>query len=796
MVKVDLHIHSKYSNRPSEWFLNKLGARESYTEPETIYQMAKERGMTYVTVTDHNNIKGSVELNEKYKDAFTGVETTTYFPEDNCKIHLLIFGLNGEQFDEIQRIRRDIYQLREYVIEQKLAHSAAHATYSVNGKISIEHLEKLVLLFDVFEAINGGRNRTNNDTWHYYLKYLTKEKMDLLQEKHKIKLQRSNPWVKGFTGGSDDHAGIYVGHTYTLTGANSIPDFLSHIRNRKTFAEGRHNDYQSLAFTVYKVAHDYSRAHSQPLINMFPLGDLGELVFGERRVSLVDRLTLAVRQSNGNGYQNRITELIREISRQRITSIENNLDLLYSKIADITDEMFGNLFSSVESNLKKNDVFSVLGNISSAIPGIFLLVPFFTSLKHLNNNMKMLTELRESCPNSRERKILWFTDTLNDLNGVSITLKYLGWKFYSSGVDVKFVSSLLDEEISNDLPPNTINLPQVATFQLPYYEQYTIKIPSLLKSMKALHGFEPDEIFISTPGPIGMLGLLIGRLMSVPVTGIYHTDFTLELGEIARDESAVNTVESAVRWFYSLMDEIRVPTQSYIDILEKRGLDRSKMSIFPRHVDTDAFAYHPPWEWDGTRIDLDEGLNLLYVGRVSKDKNLEFLIDVYKELIERGYSINLIITGDGPFKGEMENELRQYDRVRFTGKVPYDTLPLIYSQADALIFPSITDTFGMVVLEAQCCELPAIVSDRGGPKELVKENETGLILPALNKEKWVEAILNFNELKNSKPEEYRQLRINARNHIIENLSWDNLLAQLTKGKNSAMNSEHAVDPRV
>ena len=158
MAKADLHVHSKYSEHPSEWFLQRLGAAESYTEPdEAIYAAAKAREMDLVTITDHNKIDGVLRLKAAHpQDVFTGVEATAYFPEDDCKIHILLFGFSETEFAEIQRARRDIYQLRDYIRDRRLAHSVAHATFRVNGKLALAHLEKLMLLFNVFEGINGG----------------------------------------------------------------------------------------------------------------------------------------------------------------------------------------------------------------------------------------------------------------------------------------------------------------------------------------------------------------------------------------------------------------------------------------------------------------------------------------------------------------------------------------------------------------------------------------------------------------------------------------------------------------
>lgn len=104
MARADLHCHSKFSNHPSEWFLKRLGSAESYTAPEFVYASAKARGMRFVTVSDHNRIEASLELVEKYPDeAFTGVESMVYFPDNRAKVHILLWGLTPAQFDEVER---------------------------------------------------------------------------------------------------------------------------------------------------------------------------------------------------------------------------------------------------------------------------------------------------------------------------------------------------------------------------------------------------------------------------------------------------------------------------------------------------------------------------------------------------------------------------------------------------------------------------------------------------------------------------------------------------------------------
>ncbi|MFA6989005.1 MAG: PHP domain-containing protein, partial [Candidatus Gastranaerophilaceae bacterium] len=165
--KIDLHVHSKYSNKPTNWLLKKFGCSECFTEPKEIYQAAKKRGMTAFTITDHNQIAGCYEILE-YPNTFISCEVTASFPEDHCKIHVLTYNITENQFKDMMQIRGNIYEFREYLLQENIYHSVAHALYSVNNKMTREHYEKLILLFNTFE-LNGCRSLTLNNSLKFLL---------------------------------------------------------------------------------------------------------------------------------------------------------------------------------------------------------------------------------------------------------------------------------------------------------------------------------------------------------------------------------------------------------------------------------------------------------------------------------------------------------------------------------------------------------------------------------------------------------------------------------------------------
>ncbi|MFP4458675.1 MAG: glycosyltransferase [Candidatus Zixiibacteriota bacterium] len=787
MLKADLHVHSKFSDHPDEWFLQRLGANECYTEPEFIYKQAKEKGMDFVTITDHNDIRGAVYLAEKYDDAIVGVESTVYFPEDGCKVHVLLYGLNQKQFEEINDIRENIYRFRDYIKNENLAYSVAHATYSVNGKLSVSHLERLVLLFDVFESINGGRNKINNNGWIEIIESLNRDVIEKFQAKHNIEPLGPTPWIKGFTGGSDDHGGIFIAQTWTESSANTKEQFIKSIKNKATLGKGRHNDFQSLAFTIYKIAYEFSKRKSGNLSQSI-FHKMTQTLFEQKQLSIADRMKLYRLKSSSAKSGHRITKalvnLIENIKNNSDKSLGDKLDVLYDDIAIITDEFFMTLLESLEEDIKSGNIPEIIKNLSASIPGVFLSIPFFTTLSHLYSTREIISEMKENIgarQNRKTKRVLWFSDTLTDTNGVSVTLKKVGWLAHKENYDITLVSSLAPEQLSDDIPPNFINLPYMYSFKLPSYDTYLMKIPSPLASLKILYDYEPDDIILSTPGPVALMGLLAAKLMSTKSIGIYHTDFTLQAASITKDESIGEVFEHYTRWFFKACDEIQVTSEEYIRILEMRGFDKKVMTVFDHGIDAELFRKKPLTDEAAKFIVKKDGIDLLFTGRLSRDKNLDFLLDVYKRIIDNYRpDINLLFVGDGPYLEEFEEKARHFDRVKCTGGLNREMLPELYANSDIFVFPSNTDTFGMVVLEAQACETPVIVSDIGGPQRIAHHQKTGLIAKADDIDDWYEKIIKIIEMKENQPEEFETMKKLSRKLAIERYDWRKVMDDIVK----------------
>ncbi|THB69696.1 MAG: glycosyl transferase, partial [Desulfovibrio sp.] len=282
-MKIDLHVHSKFSSRPTQWILKKIGCPESFMEPTLVYRLAKERGMDRVTITDHNTIDGALEI-AHLEGTFISEEVTAHFPEDKCKTHVLVWDIDEAIHAELMRLRKNIYELVAYMQQEDLIYGIAHPLYAVNDKLTLEHVEKMMLLFPRFE-LNGTRDGQQNTILTHILDSLDQEAIEGLVEKHGIEPNFDRPWIKGRTGGSDDHSGIYVARMYTqVQDAKTLDDFFSGLRERRSLPRGEYSTPKTMAHNLYAIGYQFFRQKC----------NLGRFVNKDRFLKFLDRSLMAV----------------------------------------------------------------------------------------------------------------------------------------------------------------------------------------------------------------------------------------------------------------------------------------------------------------------------------------------------------------------------------------------------------------------------------------------------------------------------------------------------------------------
>jgi glycosyltransferase involved in cell wall biosynthesis len=212
------------------------------------------------------------------------------------------------------------------------------------------------------------------------------------------------------------------------------------------------------------------------------------------------------------------------------------------------------------------------------------------------------------------------------------------------------------------------------------------------------------------------------------MTGSYHTLLGQYVETFSRSRRLGDAMERYMRWLYGACSTILVPTRPIADYLTRMGYPADRIRIWARGVDVDTFTperrsprLRRQWHVDDRRPVV------MYAGRLSREKGLDLLPDIQRRLYVDRVAHRLVFVGDGPMAGELRERCPD---AHFTGRVPHDFVATAMASADVFLFPSATDTLGNVVLEAQASGLPVVVSNAGGPREMMLDGRTGLVAPA------------------------------------------------------------------
>ncbi len=745
--KADLHVHSSHSNKPTYWAMRKFSCPESYTSPLHIYRSARERGMDYVTITDHNTISGALEI-AHLPDTFISSEITAHFPENGCKVHVVVLGISEGQFGEIMELRKNVYEMVAYLHSEGIAHFLAHPLYAQNDKLTLDIIEKSLLLFTAFEIKNGCRATRFNSFTKRLVSTLTEESIMRLAHKHDLRPHGSIPWRKGMVGGSDDHGGLFIARAYTTVyHADTTNAFIDAVRAGESWADGADGGPLTMAHSLYGIAHSFYRerfGERRRIATPF-VSELLDRFFnlGTGRGSLIEKIRLFVLKNlpASRDYSAKSFEEVLDREARLLLNDSAFLETIREadhnrRIFAVTSRLANSLifhYTNRLMSLPPNTGFFDYLNIAGTIGLVHLLIsPYYLAFHHQHKGKELIRDLTVSFPETADlgvrEKIALFTDTLDEINGVAITIKRLIKTAKDRGVELTVITSGRDREETLD---GVVKFRSVGDFVLPEYPELKLNFPPVLDVMDFIEKEGFTRIHISTPGTVGLLGLLVARMMDIPVAGTYHTDIPQYVRSLTNDEFLEQAAWSYMTWFYNQMEEVMVPSAGTRQQLLSRGVPAGKMKPLPRWVDTEQFSpvMREPQFW--SRRGLAGDVVLLYVGRVSREKGLELLVEAFRELVDDGAGISLAIIGDGPYRREMEERLRDYPAL-FTGYLDGKELSRGYASAGLFVFPSATDTFGNVVLEAQASGLPVIVSDEGGPCELMEDGETGLVFRAGN----------------------------------------------------------------
>jgi glycosyltransferase involved in cell wall biosynthesis/predicted metal-dependent phosphoesterase TrpH len=689
--RVDLHCHSTASAVSRLGVQRALGLPECATPPEEVYELAKRRGMDFVTITDHDTIDGALQLAARYEDAFVSEELTAWFRGERQAVHILCWGITAGDHERLQALSDDVEAVADELRERSIACALAHPFYAVEAPLLPRHRRRLAQMFPIWETRNGSRAPELNSPAVVYI------------ETH------------GGTGvgGSDDHAGVDVGRTYTETpAAPGWPAFLSHVVLGRATARGEQGSAAKWTHAAMGLA---TRA-------LGPGGAGASAVDPQAVFAMVQRLMREGEARGGATGSGLGPDDARALLHAWMGSVE--LDLTASELLAYLqrgDFSHADLFRRAR-RCHERKLARAVEEIATPTPGgadvaaaattlfdaCLAAIPYAPAAAFLGREKARLAH-RDGEP----LRVALVADAVGAMHGVTHTLDELRERGVP-GFEVEVVGT--DPHVDR-------RLSAVAEVDIPFYAGLKVGVPSLPAIVDALAEGRYDLVHLCSPGPSGAAAGVIARLMGVPVLGSYHTELAAYAGLRSSDPSLEVAARVAIAAFYGQCRRVLSPSPTSDEVLRAMGIAGERIGRWDRGVDLGRFS--PARRVEGL---LPGEITVLYAGRLTREKGADLLADAFLAARERDPRLHLALAGGGPEQDLLRERLGAH--ATFLGWLEGDALARAYASADLFLFASRTDTFGQVLLEAQASGLAVVAVGEGGPTSIVTDGATGRLCSA------------------------------------------------------------------
>ena len=317
-------------------------------------------------------------------------------------------------------------------------------------------------------------------------------------------------------------------------------------------------------------------------------------------------------------------------------------------------------------------------------------------------------------------RLALFSDTYPpQMNGVSRTLERLVGAARERGATVR-VFTTTDPDLAHHDPD------EVRWDSVPFwaYPQVRLAAPKIFAARAELAAWKPSIVHVATEFGVGLAGRSAAKALHVPLVTSYHTSFSA-YAEFYRLGALAAGGWKYFRWFHAAAARTFTPTEAIRAEVEAHGF--RNVGVWGRGVDGDRFdPSFRSMEWRRSLGIADEAMIVLYVGRIAKEKGLEHALRAMHELATSDPEIRFVFVGDGPYDAELRAAAPS--STIFTGRMSGVPLSTAYASADVFLFPSVTDTFGNVLLEAMASGLVVVSADAGNTRELIG-TDRGLIVP-------------------------------------------------------------------
>jgi len=694
LCRVDLHCHSTASEVSKLGVQRALGLPECATPPEEVYALAKRRGMDFVTLTDHDTIDGALELVAAHpEDTFVSEELTVGFKGEGQAVHVLCLGLTPEDHAWLQAHSDDVEAAAAYLREEEIACALAHPFYAVEAPLTPRHRRRLAQLFPVWEIRNGSRAAELNLPAAIYID------------------------THGGTGvgGTDDHAGVDIGRTYSQTPRSESPaDFLEHLRAGRIEAHGKQGSAAKWAHSAMALA---IRALGSDADESLAPNPAAVLRMVERVMSEGDVRRGAIGSDLGPDDARALLRAwlasvgLGHLSGSELIALMQADDFSHSDLFRRARRCHERKLAEAVQVTLVEAARSEGADYGAAASGLFdacvAAIPYAPAAAFLGREKQKLAG-RSTEP----LRVALVADAVGGMHGVTHTLDEIRERGVP-GFEVEVIGT--DANVDR-------RLSAVAEVDIPFYAGLRVGVPSLPAVVETITEGRYDLLHLCSPGPAGVAAALIGRMMDMPTVGSYHTELAAYAGLRSGQAEVELGVRLALGAFYGQAGHVLSPSAVSDARLVELGIPAERIGRWDRGVDIDRFG---PERREAGRF--GDGVNVLYAGRLTREKGAELLADAFELARERDPRLHLVLAGGGPEEDALRARLGA--TATFLGWLEGDALATAYASADLFLFPSQTDTFGQVILEAQASGLPVVAVGMGGPAELIADGRTGVLCP-------------------------------------------------------------------
>jgi predicted metal-dependent phosphoesterase TrpH len=512
--RVDLHCHSTASQLSRLGVQRSLGLPECATPPEEVYELAKRRGMDFVTITDHDTIDGCRALADR-PDCFVSEELTARFAGEPQAVHILCYGITPGDHEWLQAHAGDVEACAAYLAENEITCALAHPFYDVAAPLTARHRRRLAELFPVWEVRNGSRAAELNMPAVIYV------------ETH------------GSTGigGSDDHAGVDIGRTYTEVPDASTPEeFLAQIRAGEATAAGEQGSAAKWAHAAMALATRALALEGDPGSAAPDPGTvlkIAQRVVGQggAREGAVaadigpdDARALLEAWLGSIGIEWRGRELIEHLQSDRFSHAD-----LYRRARRIHDRRLRVAVDQGATAVAGGDIQGAIGGLFEAL---LPAIPYAPPTVFLGAEKSKLAGRHGERP-----RVALIADGIEAMHGVTHTIEQIRERGVP-GFEVEVVGT--DPGVDRRLPAAT-------ALRVPFYEGMTLGVPGLPDLAETLAEGRYDLVHVTAPGPAGIAASLLSRVSGTPLVASYHTELATYTGLRSGDDGLEAAVQGRTR---------------------------------------------------------------------------------------------------------------------------------------------------------------------------------------------------------------------------------------------------------